>query len=136
MLILKGLFVFFENLVYNEIAIYISASVKSYQEGFNRPVFFLFNLILMTEKRHPALDAGSPWITHSYQDFAMQCLSWSIRVLTGVTSRSNLRARLCRRPTENPQARHDEKNVTLHLMLDYAIASKALPLFFIKEIVA
>ena len=29
LLILKGLFVFFENLVYNEIAIYISASVKS-----------------------------------------------------------------------------------------------------------
>ena len=30
--------------------------------------------------------------------------SWIIRVLVGVTSDSNLRARLCRRPTENPQA--------------------------------
>ena len=36
-------------------------------------------------------------------------LSWIIRVLTGVTSRSNLRARLRRRPTENPQIQGDTK---------------------------
>ena len=35
--------------------------------------------------------------------------SWIIRVLTGVTSRSNLRARLCRRPTENPLVQGDKK---------------------------
>ena len=34
-------------------------------------------------------------------------LSWIIRVLAGVTSRSNLRAKLRRRPTENPQVQDD-----------------------------
>ena len=40
-------------------------------------------------------------------------LSWIIRVLAGVTSRSNLRARLRRRPTENLQVQGDIKNKTV-----------------------
>ena len=39
-------------------------------------------------------------------------LSWIIQVLAGVTSRSNLRVRLRRRPTENPQVQDGIKNKT------------------------
>ena len=46
-------------------------------------------------------------LQYSFQAYEILNLSWIIRVLAGVTSRSNLRARLRRRPTENPQVQDD-----------------------------
>ena len=46
-------------------------------------------------------------LQYSFQAYEILKLSWIIRVLAGVTFRSNLRARLRRRPTENPQVQDD-----------------------------
>ena len=76
-----------------------------------RPIASLCHYILNTQSHNLVIDVSA---------LETPKLSWIIRVLAGITSCSSLRARLRRRPTENPQVRGDIKNKTCNELFNYS----------------